>query len=240
MTQRFVILAQPRSGSNMLCSLLDSHPRVLCHHELFNPRGIFTALDQRGTGLATTPLHERDHDPVGFLERVWADAPGVLAVGLKMTRRQHHAAFEHLLQDPLVTKVVLRRRGRLRRFVSLCIAEQLDRWEVYQGEPPLTGRRPVHVSPDALWACIDQEAAYHHAIDATLSDTGQTAVRVVYEDLLEPAGHRALLCAMGLPNAPLRARSVRQNPEPLRALIANHAALARALRDTDLEQELAS
>ena len=36
---RFVILAAPRSGSNLLCTLLDSHPEILCHHEVFNPVG---------------------------------------------------------------------------------------------------------------------------------------------------------------------------------------------------------
>jgi LPS sulfotransferase NodH len=29
-----VILAAPRTGSNLLCTLLNSHPDVLCHHEL--------------------------------------------------------------------------------------------------------------------------------------------------------------------------------------------------------------
>ena len=38
-TTRFVILAAPRSGSNLLCTLLNSHPEILCHHEVFNPVG---------------------------------------------------------------------------------------------------------------------------------------------------------------------------------------------------------
>ena len=44
---RFVILAVPRTGSNLLCTLLNSHPEILCHHEVFNPQGIFTALTHR-------------------------------------------------------------------------------------------------------------------------------------------------------------------------------------------------
>ena len=31
----------------MLCTLLGSHEDVLCHHELFNPRGVFYALELR-------------------------------------------------------------------------------------------------------------------------------------------------------------------------------------------------
>ena len=49
---RFVVVAVRRAGSNMLCTLLDSHPAILCHHELFNPRGIFYALGLRGAGFA--------------------------------------------------------------------------------------------------------------------------------------------------------------------------------------------
>lgn len=44
---RFVILAASRTGSNMLCAILDWHPAVLCHHELFNPTGIYYALPLR-------------------------------------------------------------------------------------------------------------------------------------------------------------------------------------------------
>ena len=33
---RFVILAAPRTGSNLLCTLLDAHSRILCHHEILN------------------------------------------------------------------------------------------------------------------------------------------------------------------------------------------------------------
>ena len=31
----------------MLCTLLGSHPEILCHHEVFNPSGIFYALYYR-------------------------------------------------------------------------------------------------------------------------------------------------------------------------------------------------
>ena len=67
---RFVILAAPRTGSNLLCTLLNSHPQVLCHHEVFNPGGVFTALDYHGDGLHVDALAQRDADPLAFLDRV--------------------------------------------------------------------------------------------------------------------------------------------------------------------------
>ncbi|MEB3357068.1 MAG: hypothetical protein VKK04_10095, partial [Synechococcales bacterium] len=42
---RFVIFNYPRTGSNLLCSLLNQHPEILCHHEIFNPERIYYAKD---------------------------------------------------------------------------------------------------------------------------------------------------------------------------------------------------
>ena len=53
----------------MLCTLLGSHPDVLCHHELFNPTGVYYALELRdtpfdlgtipGAGVPIAALHHR-------------------------------------------------------------------------------------------------------------------------------------------------------------------------------------
>ena len=72
---RFVILAVPRTGSNLLCTLLNSHPQILCHHEIFNPAGVFAAPDYTGSDLKVDQLGERDDDEPGFLQRVWASEP---------------------------------------------------------------------------------------------------------------------------------------------------------------------
>src|SRR4051794_40219654 len=60
---RFVILAAPRTGSNMLVTLLGSHPDVLCHHELFNDTGIYYAVPLRGGGFDLGTMEDRLHDP---------------------------------------------------------------------------------------------------------------------------------------------------------------------------------
>ncbi|MCA9265021.1 MAG: sulfotransferase, partial [Planctomycetales bacterium] len=68
--KRFVILAVPRTGSNLLCTLLNSHPEILCHHEVFNPQGIFLALTQRDRPHSLPSLDERNRDPLRFLDEV--------------------------------------------------------------------------------------------------------------------------------------------------------------------------
>ena len=59
----FVILAASRSGSNMLCRMLDSHPAILCHHEIYNPKGIRLAVTLRETDFTLGTMAERERDP---------------------------------------------------------------------------------------------------------------------------------------------------------------------------------
>lgn len=65
-TTRFVILAAPRSGSNLLCTLLHSHSEILCHHEVFNPSGIYYALEYRDGSLNLGTIDEREQAPLSF------------------------------------------------------------------------------------------------------------------------------------------------------------------------------
>ena len=73
---RFVILAAPRSGSNQLCTLLNSHPEILCHHEVYNPSAIFYALEYRGGSLDLGTIDDRDRRRLnssrGSGPRTWA------------------------------------------------------------------------------------------------------------------------------------------------------------------------
>ena len=129
---RFVILAAPRSGSNFLCSLLNSHAEILCHHEVYNPSGIFYALDRRDGSLDLGTVEERDQAPLAFLERLWSATLGRQCVGFKMTRGQNEHVLEEVLRDPGVRKIVLHRRNRIKTYVSTLVAERSGQWEVYR------------------------------------------------------------------------------------------------------------
>jgi LPS sulfotransferase NodH len=96
---RFVILAAPRTGSNWLCSLLNSHPGILCHHEVFNPNGIFYALDFRDGAFDLGTIEERNRRPLEFLSRIWQHPLGTNCVGFKMTRGQDEHVLQAVLSD---------------------------------------------------------------------------------------------------------------------------------------------
>ena len=169
---RFVILAAPRSGSNMLCTMLGSHPRILCHHELFNPKGVRLALPLRGSAFTLGSIDERERDPIAFLERAWQANMGFSCVGFKLTHRQNEAVFRRMLEDRSVAKVVLGRRNRLKTYVSYRMSEALGEWEVYRGEELIRQRPRVRVEPRQFFERVAFDEAYYNEIRHALRFAG--------------------------------------------------------------------
>jgi LPS sulfotransferase NodH len=88
---RFMILTSPRTGSNLLLSLLSAHPAIKTYGEIFNlemlPRRQLTAVLD---------------DPIAYLhERVYGrHRPEIAAVGFKMFYRHMSPEYFQKLVDP--------------------------------------------------------------------------------------------------------------------------------------------
>lgn len=240
--RRFVVLTAPRTGSNFLCSLLNSHPQILCHHELFNASGIFCSLDLRSrSAYYFGTLAERDRDPLGFLARVWGKSFGHPVVGFKFNRGQNRAVFEAVVADRDVGKIVMRRRNRIRTYVSEMIAQLTGEWESYPGIRLSASPPRIPVPPAGLFRFVEHNQTWFGDVDRWLGDSGQSALAVDYEDLVAGGGDgRRIFEFLGVdPGAAgLKAATRKQNPAGLEALIANFDELAEALAGTELESEL--
>ncbi len=237
---RFIILAAPRTGSNLLCTLLNSHPEVLCHHELFNPEGIFYALDHRDGSMDFGALEERDRDPFGFLQRVWENPAGVACVGFKMTRGQNGAVMRSLIEDSGVLKIVLYRRNRLKTYVSELIARQTDRWEVYSRDELVAGTPRLRVDVGSLQAHSDLNRNFYEDIRGALQAGRQPWIEMVYENIFSPSEHVRMLefLGVGATGAGLVQSSVKQNDSDLRILVENFRELESALEGSEFLAEL--
>ena len=241
MTRRFAVLAAPRTGSNWLCSMLDSHPEILCHHELFNPAGIHVALSWRGGAVDVESVlgtqAERDRAPLAFLERAWSRPRGCRAVGFKLNRGQNEAAFAAVLADRGVRKILLRRDNRLKTFVSERIAARTGLWESYPDSPRSDGQVRIRVDLGELRRHIGENRAYYDSLTAELA--GQEVLAVRYEDLVTSAGAwQSVFDFLGVGTAELRAETRKQNATDLRQVILNFDEVAAALQGTELEAEL--
>jgi LPS sulfotransferase NodH len=237
---RFVILAAPRTGSNLLCTLLNSHPDVLCHHELFNPNGIFYALEYRDGSMDLGSMEARDREPLAFLQRVWEHPLGASCVGFKMTRGQNDAVMRALIGDPGVLKILLYRRNRLKTFVSEQLARQTDQWEVYARDQLVTGAPRLHIDVESFRAHCDLNERFYQDIEHALRSGRQRWIEVAYENLLAGSEHVRLLEFLGVGDtrARLTQSSIKQSDTDLRSHIENYRELELALEDSEYLAEL--
>ena len=223
-----------------MCTLLNSHPEVLCHHELFNPDGIFYALDYRDGSLHFGSEGERDRAPFEFLQRVWENTEGASCVGFKMTRGQNDTVMRDLIEDSGVLKVVLYRKNRLKTFVSELIARQMDQWEVYAEDELAVETPKLHVDVESLKAHCDLNERFYDGIQQLLQTKQQPFIEMVYENIFTRSEHIRLLEFLGVAATQVRLAhsSIKQNDSDLRSLIENFQELELNLEGSEYLAEL--
>ncbi len=232
---RFVIFAAPRTGSNLLCGLLNAHPDILCHHGVFNPQGIHFARDHRDFPCDKV---DRDADPLRFVDRIWAAAAGRRAVGFKMNRGEDGVAVKALLRDLAVRKILLKRRNRVRAYVSETIAEMTGLWESY-GAPDRESIPAIRVDAVELRRHAALNAHYYAALESVLSATGQTWLETEYEALADRYEIARILAFLDLSDVTILAvPTFKRGPADLQDVVTNLAELEWALRGSPYFAEL--
>jgi riboflavin biosynthesis pyrimidine reductase len=237
---RFVLFAAPRTGSNLLCGLLNAHPDILCHHGLFNPGGIHWA--RGGAALPDYPggVGCRDADPAGFLRHVWSLPAGQAATGFKLNRDEDEGAVSLLLRDRGVRKILLRRRNRVRTYVSERVARQTGIWESYERGALAAAPLPrLRLDPADLLRHAALNAAYYAQLEAVMRADGQGWLDVFYEDLAQPGELARILTFLGQP-LPAQLPSIchKRGPADLATVVENLDALRHALAGSDLADDL--
>lgn len=238
---RFVVLAAPRTGSNWLCSMLDSHPAILCHHEIFNPERIIYAVSLRVGELDLGSVAARDRCPGAVIERLWQASFGHRWVGFKLNRGQHPEAFRQVLDDRSVRKIVIKRRNRIKLFVSEQLALRTGEWESYPWSQRQAEKPKLRVSvEDDLRPHMAKNEDYYRRLEAALEARGERWLEVTYEDLPKAEERARLLAFLDLeePQGGLSGMTRKQGKRDLRAMIANFDELATELAGSDLEAEL--
>ncbi|MGA3239238.1 MAG: dihydrofolate reductase family protein [Bryobacteraceae bacterium] len=239
---RFAIIAAPRTGSNMLCTMLNAHPEILCHHELFNPGGIHYALDHRDGQFELGSIEERDRDPAGFLRGVFGHRCGRNAVGFKVNRGQNEIAFHVILTDVTVRKIILRRRNRVKTFVSELIAERTGQWESYEFSDFSRPSPAVEIDANKLCQYLTVTDDYYRGIENRLLSTGQRVLQVTYEDLSSAREQQRILSFLGVSTSvpALIPVTRKRNQADLRSLVSNFDELRSGLKNEELIAQLES
>lgn len=127
----FVIMAKKRTGSTMLKSALNSHPKIKCYGEIFRhdkELQELAGIDKLSQQVLTeySEAHDRQNfiniKPVEFLNRILQQHEGLSNVGFKLMPAHNLQLLEHLLVDSQYKRIFIRRDNILASYSSEKIA----------------------------------------------------------------------------------------------------------------------
>lgn len=206
---RFIVLAQPRTGSTLLIASLNRHPEIQTRGEVLNAGHCIPLPDDgrervRAAWERIGPCSAAGFKVLAF--QPWDNDPEQWATG-----------WDEIAGDPFVKVIVLRREDQLAQFASWKVANTIGRWKEQQQE----NRPVIDVSPDELrWfkQWNDQLLAerlrrldLHDKIEVTyeqLTDNWQPTMERVQQFL-------------GVPVVEMQQATTKQEPRPLDEVIQN-------------------
>lgn len=222
----FVILAEMRTGSNLLETYLNDCPGVTCHAELFNPSFIDHPRTETVCGY---DFARREGDPLGLLAAVRAEGG---MVGFRLFHDHDPRVRDHVLADPACAKIVLT-RNPLEMYVSRKVAVATDQWRLHNVARHRSAK--VRFEAGEFAQHLDRLQATQLLILNRLQTSGQTAFYIHYDDLAELTVINGLLAWLGVAGRlkELPRNLKKQNPEPIEALLENPEDLAPGLARID-------
>jgi LPS sulfotransferase NodH len=240
--QRFILLAEARSGSNLLRGLLNSHGQIIVYGELFRFNDAigweFPDLDRYRQTPRTIALSQRD--PPRFLQRdVFAKYPReIAAVGFKLF--YYHAqsdsretVWTFLKEQKNIAVIHIKRSNSLRAFLSLKKAFATNRWTSTWGPDEDNVSIPLDYGECLerfVWAKEIKEQ-----YDTYFS--GHPMLEVNYEQLCEDTDGqcRRIQEFLGVDYRPLRPSTYKQAQLPLSKAISNYFELKAGFARTPWE-----
>jgi LPS sulfotransferase NodH len=130
--QKFLIYCLPRTGSNLLCSLLNNKTSIECHAEVFSPRRIYSNLLNATKDIILKIF--RTYNPAYLIKlAIWHNEyqQSIKAVGFKVLYNQLKPfpyLDEYLFGLKNLKIIFLKRKNYLARIYSNLLAEQNDQW----------------------------------------------------------------------------------------------------------------
>lgn len=226
--ERFLILADMRTGSNALEEKLNDFEGVTCHGEVFNPHFIGHSGHSSLFGMSIT---DRDAKPAAMIEALDRETKGL--AGFRLFSDHDRRAFELCMRDRKCAKIVLT-RNPLDSYVSLKIARKTGQW--WLGDLKTVKPGKAHFDLVEFEQFLTTRDSWLTDIRRTLQETGQAGFAFRYDDLGDDAAIAGLARFLG--STGKRSESTRkgriQNPGPLSEKVANFAEMKQKLRDIDL------
>lgn len=226
----FVIVCAERTGSNLLVSMLRSHPAIGACGEVFNGRHLDDPIPWPPAWERKDLIELRRSNKAALLDQLAeiAISMSLSAFGFKLMYFQAERNPEVIsyLQSTANLRVLhLRRRNRLRRFVSHELASLQDKWKnpmLAAGEArPKTTAAKLHLE---FAACV-RDFVQHMSLENRAIETfrDKPILELHYEELAsnpQDVGRRTLEF-LGLPDHPLQLGEAKSGTESLDAVVSN-------------------
>ena len=224
---RFVILAEMRTGSNALEERLNDYAGIESLGELFNPHFIGKPDVDELFGVS---LRDRDADPRALLDVIRQRSDGL--AGFRLFSDHDPRVLDACLSDRKTAKIVLT-RNPLESYVSLKIARKTGQWWLSDLKSRKQGRARFDVSEFEEY--LAERSAHLHMIRHRLKSTGQAFFEIDYADLGDDDLIRGCVRFLGV--AAEKGKVTRkgrvQNPVSLSEKVENAAEMKAALQSMD-------
>lgn len=217
--QKFLIYGQGRTGSELLCSLLDANPDIQCDTEIFFHHIFLPKLLIKGK------CNSCPKKAYGFKVKIYQ----LLDIQKKDPRQ-----FLIDFLDDRGKIIYLKRQNLLRQGISLITARQRKQFHI-KSKNQAVKKEKINIDCDLLLAQMRDREAYDDT-DAKVLE-GLPYIPIVYEDdLLKEENHQATvdkICEyLKITPTPVQTKFRKLTPENLSDLIANYDEVLQAVSST--------
>lgn len=173
----------PRTGSSHLVSILNGHPDITCHGEVFHKKKIFLRGRARLDDETLTNLESlRNSNRLGFLEAVYGLDYGKAHCGFKIFRNHDPEALSHLIANSSVAKIVLCRENVLANFASTRAARTTGDYALANRSAP--EKTPlVHFDGKVFAKFRDRYVEFYRTVLDSLRSAGQDFLALRYAEI---------------------------------------------------------
>lgn len=181
----FLLIAAPRTGSNHLCTLLNSDPSITAHYEIFHRDGIFLASGTNASReFKNLTIEDRDRNRVEFLENL-KRFDSERKVGFKIFPSHADTMMHFLLEERSIKKILLYRSNILALYASDLIANNQNKFVTLKGEDSSQGK--VEFLPEKFEKFEEFLTAWFQEAMFRIASTGQSYFFMPYEKVNDQA-----------------------------------------------------
>ena len=238
MIKRFVVCGVARVGSNYFINQLNNHSQILCHYEIFHPRGLFFGFADKEIDSVDFEkkwdIRRRNRAPFDFLGELLEIHQGEEALGYNIFPGHNQAILKSSLLDVHQRKIILRRKDLLKSFISGRLANKTGTW-VCTNEHDLgeIKNAKMHFLRDEFLSYLLRIFNYYNCLETVLGVTRQNFLTVYYEDIIQDrdATFKKIFNFLNVRQEILdkKSRFIKQSPEDLELLVENYRGMKNFL-----------